>query len=446
MFFNSPDIGLDRAAPGTFSLSVTCHGPDVSHRQAGLRLDLDGSAGTLQNELIRRTSATDPSERMPPPNSGKTPLTPAQIELLKTWLKQGAPWQPFWSFIPPKRPELPKIDGSDIGFPLNPIDTFIVSRLEREGLHPTHEAEKRLLIRRVSLDLTGLPPTPAEVADFAGDPEPNAYERVVDRLLASPSDGEKMAYRWMENARYGDSNGYQTDGPRDMWRWRDWVIDAFNRNMPWDQFTVAQLAGDLLPNTQPDDIVATGFNRNHRTTGEGGIIPEEYRVEYVADRAQTTATLWMGLTVGCARCHDHKYNPFRRRISTASLPSSIRCPANAVSPGTTAPSSPSSKRQHPLNKTNSTRSTASSNHDRKPGTTSSPGSLQNEANGIPARGRPPATSFSAKRAKARTKANPPNSITSIPSPSPPGSSLIRPTAQSSPIRKTTSKARATASF
>ena len=195
----------------------------------------------------------------------------------------------------------------------NPIDRFILARLEREGLHPSAEADKRLLIRRVSLDLTGLPPTPGEVEAFVADRSPKAYEKVVDRLLASPRYGERMAFRWMEAARYGDSNGYQTDGARDMWRWRDWVIDAFNRNMPYDRFTVEQLAGDLLPGATLDQRIATGFNRNHRTTGEGGIIPEEYRVEYVADRAQTTATVWLGLTAGCARCHDHKYDPISQK-------------------------------------------------------------------------------------------------------------------------------------
>ncbi|HXJ40394.1 MAG TPA: DUF1553 domain-containing protein, partial [Bryobacteraceae bacterium] len=187
------------------------------------------------------------------------------------------------------------------------------ARLAKEGLKPYPEAPRSLLLRRVTLDLTGLPPTPAELKAFENDTAPNAWEKVVDRLLASPGYGERMAFRWMEAARYGDSNGYQTDGPRDMWRWRDWVINAFNRNMPWDQFTVEQLAGDLLPNATLDQKIATGFNRNHRTTGEGGIIPEEYRVEYVADRTQTTATVWMGLTLGCARCHDHKYDPLAQK-------------------------------------------------------------------------------------------------------------------------------------
>ncbi|MDQ1469262.1 MAG: hypothetical protein QOJ99_742, partial [Bryobacterales bacterium] len=283
----------------------TCHGPDATHRQAGIRFDIP-TAGRppAPAEILRRITATD-SDRMPPESSGKAKLSSHEIELMRNWIAQGQPWQPFWSFIPPRRPEVPA--------GVNPIDHFVHARLERERLHPSPEADKRILIRRVSLDLTGLPPTPAEVNAFISDASPNAYEKVVDRLLASPRYGERMAFRWMEAARYGDSNGYQTDGPREMWRWRDWVIAAFNRNMPYDQFTVEQLAGDLLPNATLDQRIATGFNRNHRTTGEGGIIPEEYRVEYVADRAQTTATVWMGLTVGCARCHDHKYDPISQK-------------------------------------------------------------------------------------------------------------------------------------
>ncbi|MDE3196461.1 MAG: DUF1553 domain-containing protein [Acidobacteriota bacterium] len=280
----------------------TCHGPDVTHRQAGLRLDLDGGAKSVRDELLRRIASKDPNERMPPPDSGKKPLTDREAGLIRTWFGEGANWEPFWSFIPPKRPA----NG-------NSIDDFIRARLAREGLHLSPEASRRILIRRVSFDLTGLPPMPEEVEAFVNDQSPKAYEKLVDRLLASPGYGEKMAYRWMENARYGDTNGYQTDGPRDMWRWRDWVIDAFNRNMPYDEFVTEQLAGDLLPNATLPQKIASGFNRNHRTTGEGGIIPEEYRVEYVADRAQTTATLFMGLTVGCARCHDHKYDPISQK-------------------------------------------------------------------------------------------------------------------------------------
>ena len=201
----------------------------------------------------------------------------------------------------------------DAAWVRNPIDRFILAGSNASGLHPQPEADRATLLRRVTLDLTGLPPTPAEVDAFLRDASPDAYSKVVDRLLASPRYGERMAFRWMEAARYGDTNGYQTDGPRDMWRWRDWVIDAFNRNLPYDRFTIEQLAGDLLPNATLEQRIATGFNRNHRTSGEGGIIPEEYRVEYVADRAQTTSTVWLGLTVGCARCHDHKYDPIAQK-------------------------------------------------------------------------------------------------------------------------------------
>jgi hypothetical protein len=289
----------------------TCHGPDAANRQANLRLDLPNGARGLESEILRRIASADDAERMPPPGSGKARLVAPEIELVLRWIAQGMPWQPFWSFIPPQRPALPVIKSTS--WPKNPIDRFIVARLERESLRPSPEADKAILIRRVSLDLTGIPPTPAEVDAFLADQSPGAYETVVDRLLASPRYGERMAYRWMEAARYGDSNGYQTDGARDMWRWRDWVIDAFNRNMPYGRFTIEQLAGDLLPNATLEQQIASGFNRNHRTSGEGGIIPEEYRVEYVADRAQTTATVWMGLTVGCARCHDHKYDPISQK-------------------------------------------------------------------------------------------------------------------------------------
>jgi hypothetical protein len=279
-----------------------CHGPDARHRMAGLRLDVDGGARAVSEKVLQRIAATDAAKRMPPPYSGKPALTAGEVEAIRSWIKAGAPMRKFWSFVPPRRP-----DGA------NSIDGFIRARLEREGLKPSPEADRPTLIRRVSLDLTGIPPTPAEVQAFVNDHSPKAYEKVVDRLLASPRYGERMSFRWMEAARYGDTNGYQTDGNRDMWRWRDWVIDAFNRNMPYDRFTVEQLAGDLLPNATLDQRIASGFNRNHRTTGEGGIIPEEYRVEYVADRAQTTATVWLGLTAGCARCHDHKYDPISQK-------------------------------------------------------------------------------------------------------------------------------------
>jgi hypothetical protein len=303
----------------------TCHGPDAANRKTKLRFDLESGANIElregkhaiipgdpdHSEMYRRVSSTDKTYRMPPAYMGRDKLTDKEIQLIRDWIQQGANWTPFWSFIPPQRPALPSVHLQ--GWVRNPIDNFILSRLEREGLQPSPEAGKRTLIRRVSLDLTGLPPTPAQVTAFLADNSANAYEKVVDRLLASPEYAEHMAYRWMEAARYGDTNGYQTDGPREMWRWRDWVIDAFNRNMPYDEFTVDQLAGDLLPNPTLDQRIATGFNRNHRTSGEGGIIPEEYRVEYVADRAQTTANVWIGLTMGCARCHDHKYDPISQK-------------------------------------------------------------------------------------------------------------------------------------
>ncbi|HXB73448.1 MAG TPA: DUF1553 domain-containing protein [Candidatus Acidoferrales bacterium] len=302
-----------------------CHGPDAANRKTKLRFDLEsgfriplangrfaivpGDPG--QSEMVRRIAADNTAVRMPPAYAGKEQLKPGEIELIRRWIAQGAHWQPFWSLIPPQRPAVPAVQQR--GFVRSPIDAFILSRLEREGLHPSPQADPATLIRRVTLDLTGLAPTPAEVDAFLADTSPAAYEKVVDRLLRSPRYGERMAFRWMENARYGDTNGYQTDGPREMWRWRDWVVAAFNRNMPFSQFTIEQLAGDLLPNPTLDQLIATGFNRNHRTNGEGGIIPEEYRVEYVADRAQTTSIVWMGLTLGCARCHDHKFDPIAQK-------------------------------------------------------------------------------------------------------------------------------------
>ncbi|HEX4772589.1 MAG TPA: DUF1553 domain-containing protein [Bryobacteraceae bacterium] len=298
-----------------------CHGPDAANRKTKLRFDIESGAMIAlrdgkraivpgdpeQSELYQRISSTNKAFRMPPAYMGHDRLSDRDIQLIKDWIAQGAKWSPFWSFAPPKRPPLPEV--RETNWVRNPIDAFILSRLERDGLHPSPEADKRTLIRRVTLDLTGLPPTLAQVNAFLQDKSADAYEKVVDRLLDSPEYAERMAYRWMEAARYGDTNGYQTDGPREMWRWRDWVIDAFRHNMPYDEFTVEQLAGDLLPNPTLSQRIATGFNRNHRTSGEGGIIPEEYRVEYVADRATTTANVWMGVTMGCARCHDHKYDP-----------------------------------------------------------------------------------------------------------------------------------------
>jgi hypothetical protein len=326
--------GAKEAAPQTIEfnrdirpiLSDTCfhcHGPDKARRKADLRLDLEDSAKARledhfaivpgqpdKSELVHRITTTDPDDRMPPADSGRQ-LTAPQVELLQRWIEQGAVWQPHWAFIAPKRPTLPAVKNS--AWAKNEVDRFILARLEREGLSPSPETDRAALIRRVSLDLTGLPPTLAEVDAFLADTSPQAYERVVDRLLASPRYGERMASLWLDAARYADTSGYQSDGERSMWRWRDWVIDAFNRNLSFDRFTIEQLAGDLLPNATLDQHIATGFNRNHRGNAEGGIIPEEYAAEYVVDRVDTTATVWLGLTMGCARCHDHKYDPLAQR-------------------------------------------------------------------------------------------------------------------------------------
>ena len=302
-----------------------CHGPDDKQRKAGLRLDVKESAlksaesgataivpGKVDaSELIKRLITTDESLQMPPANSGKK-ITPQQIELIKRWIAEGAEYQGHWAFIPPAKPSLPGIQNPKPET-RNSIDAFIRARLEREGLTPAPEADKRTLIRRVSLDLTGLPPTPAEVDEFLKDTSAEAYERVVDRLLKSRRYGERMAQQWLDMARYADSNGFQVDSSRLQWPWRDWVINAFNSNMPFDQFTVEQLAGDLLPNPTQSQIVATGFNRNHRLNGEGGLIAEEWRVETVIDRVETTGMTWLGLTFNCCRCHDHKYDPISQR-------------------------------------------------------------------------------------------------------------------------------------
>jgi hypothetical protein len=263
-----------------------------------------------ESELFLRVASVEADEVMPPPKAGRT-LTPAQVDMLRRWIDAGAPWSTHWAFEPPRRPATPSVRDRD--WPRNPIDHFVLDRLEREGLEPSPEAEKTTLIRRVTLDLTGLPPTPGEVDAFLADGSADAYERVVERLLHSPRFGERMASRWLDAARYADTNGYQSDGERFMWRWRDWVIDAYNRNMPFDRFTIEQLAGDLLPRPTLEQLIATGFNRNHRGNAEGGIIPEEYAVEYVVDRVETTATVWLGMTIGCARCHDHKFDPVSQK-------------------------------------------------------------------------------------------------------------------------------------
>lgn len=296
-----------------------CHGPDEGQRQAELRLDTaeglyarrDGytivAAGDPANsELFARISGEDGDLRMPPPDSGHE-LTKQQIERVRLWIEQGAEFEGHWSFIPPARPPLPVVAQSEaVG---NPIDRFILKRLEEHGLAASARAERSTLLRRVTFDLTGLPPTLDELDHFLADGSPDAYERVVDRLLNSARYGEHMARDWLDAARYGDTHGLHLDNERSIWPYRDWVISAFNRNLPFDDFTVWQLAGDLLPNPTLEQMVATGFNRCNVTTSEGGAIPEEYRVKYGVDRVDTTATVWMGLTAGCAVCHDHKFDP-----------------------------------------------------------------------------------------------------------------------------------------
>jgi hypothetical protein len=297
-----------------------CHGPDENQRKAKLRFDTKVGAfakpGVItpgdasKSRLYQRVSSKDQDVVMPPTSSGHK-LTEKQIETIRRWIDDGARWHEHWAFIPPKRPEIPKVTNA--AWVRNPIDSFILARLEKEGLKPQPEADKTTLIRRVYLDLIGLPPNVNDVDEFLADTSPDAYERVVDRLLASKHYGERMAMVWLDLARFADSHGYQADTGRDMWPWRDWVIRAFNENKRFDQFTIEQLAGDLLPEATRDQKIATGFNRNNMINSEGGIIPEEYLNEYVIDRVEATATTWLGLTMGCARCHSHKYDPISQK-------------------------------------------------------------------------------------------------------------------------------------
>ena len=300
-----------------------CHGPDSTQRKAGLRLDtrnglfakrednhavVPGKPAT--SELWQRISSRDKDVKMPPPDSGKV-ITPQQAALIKRWIEQGAKWEPHWAFIPPVRPKEPRVKNRKRV--INPVDAFILARLERQGLAMSPAAARTMLIRRVTLDLTGLPPTLKEVDAFLADKSANAYEKVVDRLLKSKRFGEKIAVHWLDAARYADTSGYQNDGPRHMWRWRDYVIESFNANKPFDKFAIEQLAGDMLPNATLEQKIATAFNRNHRGNAEGGTIPEEFQVEYVVDRVETTFTVFQGLTMGCVRCHEHKFDPIAQK-------------------------------------------------------------------------------------------------------------------------------------
>src|SRR5262245_48287345 len=314
-----------------------CHGEKkaasqlrLDDKRAALKGGLSGAVivpgRSRESRLLQRILGEGGEQRMP---LGDEPLGSEQIKLIQRWIDEGAVWPDgdreaggrgdamnellkHWAFVKPIRPALPEVKNK--AWVRNPIDRFILARLEREGLSPAAEASKETLIRRVSLDLTGLPPTPEEIDAFLRDRSPQAYERVVDRLLNSPRYGERMAARWLDAARYADTNGYQSDEDRQMWRWRDWVIEAFNRNLPYDQFTIQQIAGDLAPPARTPEAtlnqhLATGFNRNHRINSEDGIIYDEYAVEYVVDRVDTTATVFLGMTIGCARCHKHKTGP-----------------------------------------------------------------------------------------------------------------------------------------
>ena len=301
-----------------------CHGPDANTREAGLRLDQRAAAiaeldsgdtaivpeNAEASELLRRVLSEDEDLRMPPSGHGDA-LSSDKVDTLKRWIAQGAPYAEHWAFLPAQRADPPATNNEK--WVRNEIDRFVLDRLESKGLLPTREAARETLIRRVAFDLTGLPPTIEELDQFINDKSPDAYEQMVDRYLASEAYGEHMARQWLDLSRYADSNGYQYDTEREQWVWRDWVINAYNENMPFDQFTLEQIAGDLLPDAKPEQVLATGFHRNHGITIEGGIIDEEYRIEYVMDRINTVGSVWMGLTLGCARCHDHKYDPISQK-------------------------------------------------------------------------------------------------------------------------------------
>lgn len=300
----------------------SCHGPDEEHRKADLRLDIREGAFAVEDgvavlapgkpqesEAWLRIHSDDKDDVMPPPKA-KNPLSTAEKELIRQWIEQGAPWAEHWSLAPPSKNAVPEVDSSQSH---NEIDAFIFDRLQDTGLAPSPEADRATLLRRLSFDLTGLPPTLEEVEKFIDNSSENAYEIQVDRLLSSPHFGERMALMWLDAARYGDTSVMHADGPRDMWPWRDWVVDAYNQNQPYDQFSIEQLAGDLLPDPTLSQKIATGFNRNHPSSDEGGAIAEELRVSYVVDRVKTTSNVWLGLSMECAQCHDHKYDPISQK-------------------------------------------------------------------------------------------------------------------------------------
>jgi hypothetical protein len=303
-----------------------CHGPDANKREAGLRLDLEESAFAAlkddpsryiivkgdpgNSELYHRITTSDTSLLMPPPSSNLK-LSPLEVKIIEKWIRQGAEYKKHWAFIPPEKPEIPL--AGEKKWVQNEIDHFILAKLREKGLEPNEEADRETLLRRVSIDLTGLPPDVKSQDEFLKDGGEKAYEKAVDRLLADRHYGERMAIHWLDLARYADSHGYQDDGLRTMWPWRDWVIHAFNQNYRFDQFITWQLAGDLLPNPTKEQYLATGFNRNHKITQEGGVIDEEYRIEYVSDRTNTFGKAFLAMTLECSKCHDHKYDPISQK-------------------------------------------------------------------------------------------------------------------------------------
>ncbi|MFM2221447.1 MAG: hypothetical protein RLZZ553_1195 [Verrucomicrobiota bacterium] len=330
LFFANPLIGQEMRLSYNFDIRpilsekcFACHGFDSKTRKADLRLDTYEGATDPEREqkaivpgdaeasaVIQRILSKDPDEVMPPPERVHQ-ISPSELKVLTRWINEGAKYEPHWSFIAPKRPAMPQVSNSS--WVKNPIDSFIATRWEKDGISSIGEADRATLLRRVFIDLIGLPPTPRELSDFLADGSPDAYEKVVDRLLASPHFGERMALPWLDAARYADSNGFQQDGDTHQYVWRDWVIKALNQNMPFDQFTIEQIAGDLLPNSSLSQKVATGFQRCHMLNGEGGAIAEEQRNIILFDRVDVTATNWLGLTLACAQCHDHKYDPLSQK-------------------------------------------------------------------------------------------------------------------------------------
>ncbi|HTD94296.1 MAG TPA: DUF1549 domain-containing protein, partial [Chitinophagaceae bacterium] len=304
-----------------------CHGPDANKRQAGLRLDIADSAfkplketkGAFalvpgkpdESELYKRISSTDTSYMMPEPESHLGALSEYEVKLFRKWIEQGAKYESHWAFTAPKKAPLPEVSDKD--WAKNEIDYFTLHKMDEFGLKHNDEADKERLLKRICLDITGLPPTIEMMDRFLADTSPNAYEKMIDVLLQTPQYGERMAVHWMDIARYSDSYGYQDDNIRTQWPWRDWVIHAFNKNMPYDQFVTWQVAGDMLPDANKEEILATGFFRNHKYTEEGGVIPEEYRIEYLLDKTKTFGKGILGITIECAQCHDHKYDPFSQK-------------------------------------------------------------------------------------------------------------------------------------